>query len=489
MKLAIASLVLVGCSFSGAHDNSPDAGNGSNASHFPDAGAHDAGADARPGRDSAVDAQPQCSSVSGTLVDHSLAVTDPAVLARFSFARVMQKIVDTGKPGASPTALFQQWMSTFGSSDCTDPNVDPDHYGLVCPRSAEAKLAGVDPMAAGSAVTFSPVALFDRFDLAPADGSNCGEHRIVYAMHSNDPNIRGRGLLIFEAALPNPSPAQGLVGCLPIAQFWQGLSNLTDSTALADALEKLYFTGDAIPGVPAVVDAAHYGAASGQTRFPGQIRTNMFVDNASWQLREFKTSAVCGTNAACTLTLQHVAVATNPANELFAGTAPSSAAFQAAFLAQVPALATSSLDAIGMSNDRSFDEFESVSDFGSTDVLYDQQASPAFIAQIQSKLTGLGSSLTPADILRRATSQTCAGCHQLSSGGEGDLGGGMSWPASNVFTHVDEQSRLSPALTQEFLPHRKTVLESFINSVCTEGLAPAVKSGLTVGGSRIGAPN
>ena len=30
---------------------------------------------------------------------------------------------------------------------------------------------------------FFPVALFNRFDLAPEDGAHCGEYRIVYAMH------------------------------------------------------------------------------------------------------------------------------------------------------------------------------------------------------------------------------------------------------------------------------------------------------------------
>jgi hypothetical protein len=380
-------------------------------------------------------------------------------------------------------------MSTFGPSDCADPSIDPDHFGEACPRLPEFKLASIDPMDPASPVQLLPVAVFDRFDLAPSDGSSCGEHRIIYAMQSSDPNIGGRGFYIFEASLPNPDPVHGLAGCLPIAEFWQGLSKLETSTELADALERFYFLGTAIPGVPAVVAATHYGAAlPNGTRRPGQIRTNMFIDNASWHLREFKLSAPCLGAPGCTMVVQHVAVATNPANELFDGTSTKAPAFVTAFAGQVAALAASSPTSIGMTIDGSFDEYESVSNFNAHDVLYDQQANAAITQAVQAELTQLGSTLAPADIFRRATTQTCAGCHQLSAGTEGNLGGGMSWPPSNVFTHVDEQSRLSPALTTEFLPHRKDVLEGFINSVCTN--APiARRPGLTIGGSRVGADN
>ena len=66
---------------------------------------------------------------------------------------------------------------------------------------------------------------------------------------------------------------------------------------------------------------------------------------------------------------------------------------------------------------------------------------------------------------------SCAGCHQLSNGK--NLGGGVTWPASFGFAHVTEVNRessadglrfrISPALTNVFLPHRKAVLEAFLN--------------------------
>jgi hypothetical protein len=45
------------------------------------------------------------------------------------------------------------------------------------------------------------VGLFNRFDLAPFDGSHCGEYRIVYAKHSGIANSLARNMIIFEAAL------------------------------------------------------------------------------------------------------------------------------------------------------------------------------------------------------------------------------------------------------------------------------------------------
>src|SRR5688572_12599701 len=106
-----------------------------------------------------------CPDVSGTLVERSLAVTDAEVLAKFSFSRVMNRVRSTANAGASPTTtnLFKAWMGTFGDTaatgNCNDPEIDPNGYGLVCPRVPEAKLATINPFAAGATVTFQPVAV------------------------------------------------------------------------------------------------------------------------------------------------------------------------------------------------------------------------------------------------------------------------------------------------------------------------------------------
>ncbi len=429
-----------------------------------------------------------CAPVSGTQVARSLAVTDATILSRFSFARTMQQVIATSGAAASvtPKAVFQKWMRSFDDvpGGCHSASVDPQKYGLVCPRTAEAQLATIDPFAAGATVKFVPVALFNRFDLAPASGATCGEYRIVYAM-PQQAVISGRAFIIFEAALPNPNPAAGIDGCLSIARFWQNLTNIADVNSRAAKLDAFYYGGTAISGVGPVVDAANYGLAvpGSTTRNAGQIRTNFFISNLQWVLSEFKTRRTCGTQ--CSLQLDRVTVRNNPANELFDGSHANAAEFQTAFLSRVAGLAQKSVTGISVTTNNKFNEFESIS-LGASDVVYRNFATPAFKQSIQAKLTALGSTLTPNNILDRATTQTCAGCHELSNGAP--LGGGLTWPASAKFVHVREDGSMSFALTNDFLPKRLSVLEGFINARCT-GVAFAADVGMTLGGSVEGAAN
>lgn len=302
-----------------------------------------------------------CPPVSGTNVNRSLVVTDPAVLAKFPFSRTMQAVLTSAGSTQSPKALFQQWMSTFGNGagGCSSSGIDPNGYGLACPRPQEAALASVDPFAAGATTTFTPVALFNRFDLAPTSGAHCGEYRIIYAMGGS--GTLGRMFLIFEAALPNPNPAAGVDGCLPIARFWQNLTKDAVVSSRATKLENFYYAGTAIKGVQPVVTASHYGLKDGAAaRLPGQIRTNSFVGFREWHLREFQLRRSCVTGGACTLSVQHVMVKNNPADELVKGTHASSSAFQSAFLNSVKGLSATSAAAIKMSTSTTFDEFESI---------------------------------------------------------------------------------------------------------------------------------
>ncbi len=462
--------------------------------------------------DTPIDTRPiESCPVSGTTFNPSLVVNDPTTLARFSFARVMDRIRATASIGAGQTsrALYQQWMRTFDAStatgDCDDPTVDPEHFGLTCPRVAESKLAAVDPfLPGGGAIEFVPLGLFNRFDLAPADGRHCGEYRIVFAMQSRTPSIAGRALIIFEGARPNPTPGAGVDACLPVARFWQALSTDPSPTSRADKLERFYFDGTAVPGFPPVVAAHSYGLALGATAThgAGQVRTNFFIDSIEWQLREFKLRRTCGDSSdpsTCRLAFAHVTVKDNPGEELFTGGHPKSASFRSQFVAQVSRLTGASVNALSIAPADQFNEYESVS--SRAEVNYNQFAFEPMPSELQAKLRQLGSPLTPADILNRATTQTCAGCHQQSS--NVPLGGGLVWPASLEFTHIDENHRLSPALTTAFLPRRRIILEAFINARCAPdtarvvgeldlgpaAIAAAIADGRTVGGSPVGAPN
>lgn len=442
-----------------------------------------------------------CAEVSGTDSHRSLAVTDPEVLANFSFKRTMTKIRATAGIAASQSALdvYQSWMGGFTS--CGDPRVDPNGYGLDCDRFMEAHLGTVNPFAADSTVKFIPVGLFNRLDLAPSNGAHCGEYRIVYAMQSTDSAIAGRAFIIFEAALPNPQPASGQDACLPVARFWQSLSTDNDVNSRAAKLEKFYFTGGAVDGFAPVVKAAHYGlATNAEPATAGQIRTNFFVDvsfmtnqDQEWNLREHKLHRTCtdpADAATCTLAVQQVTVKANPANELFAGTHSRSSAFRTQLVSQVANLDAVTLSGIKMSMPDQFNEWESVSQTSpilhTLNVDYTAFADSTIRGQIAAKIASVGAPLTVDDILERATTQTCAGCHQASN--NQSLGGGLAWPSSLGFVHIDEESNLSPALTGTFLPRRKVVLERFINTRCSGTPAAAVE-GITLGDSVEGAAN
>lgn len=444
--------------------------------------------------------------VSGTNVNRSLVVTDSTALAKFSFTRVMDQLRSTAGVSAVQTnvGIFQAWWKTFGSSsaagDCNDAGIDPERYGLVCPRAPERAIGSTNPFLSTSSVKFKPIGVFNRFDLTPTNGANCGEYRIVYSMTtSGSAPVSGPAFIIFEATLPNPTPAAGANACLPVAKFWQSLTADASATSRAAKLEKFYFTGGAVAGFPSVVRAAHYGLANGATAAftAGQIRTNSFANGEEWNLREFKLRKSCTSSSAasCRLKVQHVPVKASPAEELFAGTHARSSSFRTAFVNQIPNLIKTSVANISMDTSNVFNEFESISNPGSQTVLYRQRANSAMRSAIQAKLTALGSNLTPNNILDRATTQSCAGCHTVSDGVA--LGGGLTFPATNGFTHIEDRSgptTLSPALTGVFLPRRKQVLEQFINSRCTTALAATasgaiVDTGLTLGGSAVGAPN
>ncbi|MFZ5446423.1 MAG: hypothetical protein ACOZQL_40925 [Myxococcota bacterium] len=423
-----------------------------------------------------------CSPVSNTDVSRSLAVTDATVLAKFSFERTMRQLLSSAQVAGTetPKTVYQRWMSSFA---VTQPGVDPEAYGLVNPRQPEAALATVNPFRVDGKTSFEPIALFNRLDLAPASGATCGEYRIVYALRSTQ--VSGRALIIFEGALPNPHPELRVDGCLDVALFWQGLTADTDANSRAAKLEAFFYAGTAIPGVAPVVQASSYGLATNGRR-TGQIRTNFFIEGIEWNLREFQLARPC-TDGVCTLEFNHVTVKANPALILATDDHARSATFQSQFVRRMASLTGTDVARIGLKVNDVHNTFESISQ---RPVHTDYAAAAS--AGFKSAIAAQSGALTADDVLHRAQTQTCAGCHQASNGV--NLGPGVDgprWPPSNGFTHVNELSRparLSLALTDVFLPHRKQVLEDFINSRCS-GLTTQVEDGLTLGGSVEGAAN
>jgi hypothetical protein len=386
---------------------------------------------------------------------------------------------------------------------CIAPNIDIDRSLFVSPtdpieqnqlrtRFRVSRIMNHILASSGAALPDShfPVALVYRPDLAPRDGSTCGEARVVIAKPSDG---TGRNLPIFEASIPNPSPSCGLAGCRKIAQFWANLSAVNSFSQRLDALERFYFLGlnlaqDGVVTKP-VLDATNLGLPGpgpGVARH-GQIRTNQFMTGQhhlpEWQLREFKLNRTClgpadpdaaPAPAPCKLFFEPVSDKTNPWGALFNDNNPHlhGAAFRTEFLTQLVALAPQDVNAIGMAVSNTFNAGQSNAQ--GAENLYTfhlNQGNPAGFRQaITTKLASLGIPLTADNMAARATAQSCGGCHQLSNNvllGGLDAGGQpLRWPPSLGFVHTSEGGFRSPALNLHFLPKRKQILEKFLVDTC-----------------------
>ncbi len=422
----------------------------------------------------------QSNLVCGDTVDldprRSLAVTDQAILKPFTFTRVMQQIVTTSKaPGLTPTLLYQRWWDFFNQTPGLRPEAPhcDDHFAagqpalgafpITCPRP-EGVLAGTDPFSAPDTNpdAYVPIGLFNRFDLAPLDGSTCGEYRIIFAKRSGIDDPADRNLIIFEAALPNPKPQCGVDGCRAVAEFWAENSAIADPNVLRDRLEQFYFVDAA--GAGPVVHAEHYGPRS------GQIRTNSFMSGPNiWQLHEFTFDPDCGFGAC----IRPTTLKDNPFAELFQDPAPWTGTqwFHTWFVRQVANLELADSNMFFMRDVGTFKAGASTSD-GDFDNYRQQSgfASP-FRDAVQAAITKPG--VTADNIFNRALALSCSGCHEHANKLENaDLGGGIGWQPSLGFVHVTEEFTepgpfgprfpISDGLDLLFLPHRKQVLEDFL---------------------------
>jgi hypothetical protein len=359
--------------------------------------------------------------------------------------------------------------------DTVDASGNPTFNGFTiqCPR-AEGKQLGVGTFDPTSGDSYVAIALVNRLDLAvlPSDGgTDCGEFRIVFAKKSGMTDSQNRNLMVFEGVLPNPKPnGVDLRGCVPVAQFWAGLSAIADPAQRADKLHDFFYKG--LAGFKPVVRADAYGSAT--PKATGQVRTNQFMQ-FNWMLRQFTLQVDSGF-----LRFKPMASHSNPEGLLFNETVnnPKGADFRNAFLNVVATLKANDLNRFNMESlSAAFNAFDSdAQDSMKTNYANQFAKSPNFSAAIQAKLDALGNpdKLTPADIVARAQALSCAGCHEISSNKA--MGGGLTYPASLRFVHVAENQTevspdgpsgslrymVSPALNTLFLPRRQQVLQLFL---------------------------
>jgi hypothetical protein len=511
----------------GACGGSPGERTGSNGSALGGGGETDGGgasgdatepppvSDSGRGTDTGTDSGgPGCtatlSGVGTVSCDKSILVTESDTLSHFSLEAVLDKVVSTSKDSSlTALGLYQQLLDTLNDTkngvtkgphcDTSDPkNPNINGFAIECPRQ-EGILAKSNPFTQGKVDSMFPVGVSNRFDLAPANGANCGQYRVLFAKNSGLTDAFNRFFIIFEAVLPNPSFVDDgkphLDGCKDVAQFWADLSKDTP-TKRGTELQSFYFTG--LKGFDPVIQASNYGFGNGGGTNTGQIRSNMFMFDTGgqeWELREFRLSQTCTDATECTVIAKNSFAQNNPFGALFGSGQKLSSALQTEFLTQVSALAGAPrgsdafavVNSISMTTPDEFNAGES-DEQDSTNIYADQDETKAFLSKITSKLETIDrTDLTATDILNRATTQSCAGCHEVAVGDALGPKAGDVWPATNIggFVQVTEQSTLSPALTSFFTPNRLQILVNFLGT----GAGSAATAEQTVSGAQTGSAN
>ena len=412
----------------------------------------------------------------------SFVVTDQAILDGFTFERVMNAIVVRSGTRTSALRLYQQLFDTqnprpgrvaAGAAHCDDylVNGKPSFNGLPrrCP-TPEGNLAVTNPFG-GDHI---PLAAVNRFDMAPPDGSNCGQYRIVFARKTDSTFARVH--LIFEAVLPNPAVAQGIAGCRQVAQFWADLSNVNSIAERRAKLEAFFFDG--IDGFDPVIDPRHFSAASG-----GGIRT-MHNANAPLGNRfyQFRLEREGDQLVAVPDVLQNM-----PYGKFFDATYDTETArrFRDAFVAQVSSLAIADSNLAFMNIPNEFLLAESNPGESELDVVFEvpfvasqlTTEGRAFSNRISAELRKSGSRLSPTDIVKRANQLSCTGCH-FFRGNVGDLEFYQQISEAVVETgDAGPRFAISKTMRDVFVPHRMDVLTDFLRS----GTAPP-RAGATIGG-------
>jgi hypothetical protein len=431
---------------------------------------------------------------------------------------VLDRLVASAEASTTQSgrALYVAWFDTNNdAASAVDPaglHCSPTLNGfpMDCPRqegelARRAANAGADdPLAPGR---YHLVAVAHRFDKAAVDGSTCGQYRLSYGFEDNDPpadpDQPDFDYLILEGVLANPTPALGVAGCLPVAQYLAAVDAAPDADSRAALVEQFFFDG--LPGFDPIVS---WRSFRGEPSGSGQLRTNQFLlseGGQPWQAREYTLDRVGSSPADYRLVVTPATVKDVAYGRFFstAGGGPLTADFQAWFIDQAVAglAAASDVNDLAMDVPPQFEPGQSTQpglfedadeEIYVGDYVAQAEDNPALLAAIQARLDAIGSTLTPLQIVARAEVTTCAGCHQLSSASPAsrDLGGaiaesgGYLGTGSLGFVHTapflgDDDAdgdmdgyRMSDALRTQFLPHRAAVLEAFVSATCSSPPPP-----------------
>ena len=423
----------------------------------------------------------------------SMVIVDPAILQAFDFQRVLQTLVDRGGATATtPLGLYQQWFDTqnpkpglavANAPHCDDfaANGKPSFNGFPrrCP-TPEGILATTDPFAAHD---YTAIGITNRFDLTPADGSNCGQYRIVFARTTGKPDELLH--IIFEPVLPNPNPAAGAAGCRAVAQFWADLSTVDSMTERRARLEHFFFEG--IDGFVPVLRPEHFAAGA------GRIRTSQRQSGAPGGIGRFYQFQL--QQQGSRLLVVPGLLENLPYGSLYnaATPLPFGPEYRQFFISQIATLAIRDVNGFF---DRIPDKYllhesfpENVPNAFAGDAAFNVARNTpdgqAFEAAITAELQRIGSGISVQDVLARADLQNCHGCHI----GQVPVGEGVVFPAGFGAQHISEtlvtadgvtRFKISAALRDVFAPHRAKILTDFLAG----NPLPVHSNGGTLGGGR-----
>ncbi|HEX9984874.1 MAG TPA: hypothetical protein VGF69_16555 [Thermoanaerobaculia bacterium] len=297
------------------------------------------------------------------------------------------------------------------------------------------------------------IAIVNRFDLAAPHYRHCGEYRLIFTRRTEQ---AVRLHIAVGTVLPNPHPERGKAGCADVAAFWQDLARTESAGTRRDRLERFFFAG--MTPFRAVLDPRDFAES-------GRIRTSE-ISSARPRFRQFELQRECASGRPCVARLIRVPLDNMPDADLFAADSSRARAFRREFLGQVASLAIFDVNRYSMSVDRAYSVTDTdgvIPPFNYRLPFRRSLASPGgreFREQIADELKKAGSGLTPENIIDRAETQNCAGCH----GKRGPVGDGLIFPkAFDSGEHLSDESlvgsvRVSPALEEVYLPYRIRLL-------------------------------
>lgn len=443
----------------------------------------------------------------------SLFERNPAALTRFGVAEVFARIAQNGNV-AGGTVWHDALFKTTARKDsfpATDPGPFCDSAGF--PGRVNDFIvgcAGITSPLVGQIDQWVGLAVANRFDLAPEGGEHCGEARASFFIPPGRVARPTRSFMIFESVVPNPRPDLGLDGCRPLQNFWASLGSVADPTARGEKLAQAFLTGE--PTLTAAGFQPFFTFQNfGEGR--GRVRTEAFGIAGvvpGWDFREFRLME--GGGAKQMPVAQSFAFTAFASND-HAKTVPCRADLMNNLGGLLPASVNFNL--LGL--DVSAPCFDGASgNFGlRPEDIITAQIQPELATSLQARAAALAPSanLTAVQVAARLSfAGTCIGCHHRPNSSEyRDLGQGLTLPVVTPgpnetpddvdFTQVNDLKqepcapsgadashscfKLSPVLADIFLPHRKAVLEAYLNTPIGtfRPPAPGQTSARTIGGT------